>query len=154
MNEFAITTRRIKSRVVAETLDPDGEDLGATAERLRSWALTLGIDLPGDWSWVLGPAGDPVAVRLHLADSALGRKVLVPEIAVYRLPAGWVKSIEFAHRESDPLVLLGHLGRQLFEDGFDVVGAAEVVAPSRDAERLTLQVSIRRRPPRPVLRIP
>jgi hypothetical protein len=154
MNEFPITTTRIKSRVVAETVDPGGEDPGATAERLRSWALTLGIDLPGDWSWVLAPAGEPVAVRLHLADSALGRKVLVPEIAVYRLPAGWVKSIEFDPREFSPLLLLGPLTRHLFEDGFDVIGAAEVVAPSRDARRLTLQVSIRRRPARPVLRIP
>lgn len=154
MNEFAITTRRIKSRVVAETLDPDGEDLGATAERLRSWALTLGIDLPGDWSWVLGPAEEPVPVRLHLADSALGRKILVPEITVYRLPAGWVKSIEFNPRESDPRPLLAHLDRHLFEDGFDVIGAAEVVVPSRVAEQLVLQVSIRRRPPRPVLLVP
>lgn len=154
MNEFAITTRRIKSRVVAETLAPAGDDLEATAERLRSWAITLGIDLPGDWSWVPGPAEEAVAVRLHLADSALGRKILVPEIAVYRLPAGWVKSIEFDPREFTPLLLLDHLGRHLFEDGFDVIGAAEVVAPLRGAERLTLQVSIRRRPPRPVLRIP
>jgi hypothetical protein len=154
MNEFAITTHRIKSRVVAETVAPAGDDLEATAERLRSWALTLGIDLPGDWSWVLGPAEEAVAVRLHLADSALGRKVLVPDIAVYRLPAGWVKSIEFDPRQADPLVLLEHLGRQLFEDGFDVIGAAEVVVPSRVAERHMLQVSIRRRAPRPVLRIP
>jgi hypothetical protein len=154
MNEFAITTRRIKSRVVAETLDPDGEDLGATAERLRSWAVTLGIDLPGDWSWVPRPAGEAVAVRLHLDDSALGRRILVPEITIYRLPAGWVKSIEFDPRESDPRLLLEHLESHLVEDGFDVIGAAEVVASSRDAERLTLQVSIRRRHPRPVLHIP
>lgn len=154
MDDFPITTRRIKSRVVAETIDPDGQDLGATAERLRSWALTIGVDLPGDWSWVLGPAEEAVAVRLHLADSALGRKILIPDIAVYRLPAGWVKSIEFHPRASDPRMLLEHLHRHLFEDGFDVIGAAEVVAPSRDAERHTLQVSIRRRPPRPVLRIP
>ncbi|MDZ7726798.1 MAG: hypothetical protein U5Q44_00630 [Dehalococcoidia bacterium] len=135
MSRYPVDTERTKSRTVVEELMEAGEEPSAALQRLRSWALTRGMELTGTSSWTLPGEGAPFHIRHDITDRA--EVEILPEepARVRTLPSVFVLRASGHGRPGSPAAIAEKLAEWAAKYGYEVVdGEAEVILHSGEGD--------------------